>query len=252
MVADAGMLSAANLDALEDAGVRFIVGSRAAKTPYDLAEHMSRYGDYFTEGQVIETTRDMGAGASKRSRRVVYQYRFKRSQHDNKAINAMIDRAEDVASGKRPLRKDRFVRIDGAEKGVDWALVERARSMMGLKGYVTNIDPAVMIWADVVQAYQDLYQVERSFRMTKSDLAARPIFHRVRDSIEAHLSVVFAALAISREAQKRTGLSIKKILTTLRPLRSATITIGRQQLTAPPQIPADAQKVLNDLTQSGH
>jgi transposase len=78
----------------------------------------------------------------------------------------------------------------------------------------------------VVAAYHDLYQVERSFRMTKTDLAARPVFHRLRDSIEAHLTVVFAALAVSREAQARTGLSINKILKLLRPLRTATITLG--------------------------
>ncbi len=47
-------------------------------------------------------------------------------------------------------------------------------------------------------AYHELYQVELSFPMTKSDLAARPIFHRIRDSIEAHLTIVFAALAVSR------------------------------------------------------
>ena len=47
-------------------------------------------------------------------------------------------------------------------------------------------------------AYHDLYQVERSFRMAKSDLADRPIFHRLHDSIEAHLTIVFAALAGSR------------------------------------------------------
>ena len=64
----------------------------------------------------------------------------------------------------------------------------------------------------VVAAYHDLYQVERSFRMAKTDLAARPVFHRLRDSIEAHLTVVFAALAVSREAQTRTGLSINKIV----------------------------------------
>ena len=57
----------------------------------------------------------------------------------------------------------------------------------------------------VVAAYHDLYQVERSFRMTKSDLAARPMFHRLEDSIEAHLTIVFAALAVSREAQARAG-----------------------------------------------
>ena len=183
VVADAGMLSAANLLALEEAGFTFIVGSRAAKAPYDLAGHLHRHGNAFTDGQVIETTRDMGTGTAKRTRRVVYQYRFKRAKHDDRAINAMIARAEDVAAGTRPLKKDRFVKIDGATKGVDWDLVARARSMTGVKGYVTNIDVEAMAGAAVVDAYQDLYQVERSFRMTKSDLAARPVSCRRRHEI---------------------------------------------------------------------
>ena len=109
-----------------------------------------------------------------------------------------------------------------------------------------------MTGEQVIAAYHDLYQVERSFRMTKTDLAARPVFHRLRDSIEAHLTVVFAALAVSRDAQARTGMSINKIVKTLRPLRTATITLGRQQITAEPRIPAEAQTILNDLTQGGH
>jgi hypothetical protein len=78
------------------------------------------------------------------------------------------------------------------------------------------------------------------------------MFHRLRESIEAHLTVVFAALAVSREAQARTGLSIKKILQTLRPLRSATISLRGQQVTAPPQIPDDAQRILDALGAGGH
>jgi hypothetical protein len=93
-------------------------------------------------------------------------------------------------------------------------LVERARSLAGIKGYVTNIDPAVMDGPAVVAAHHDLCQVERSFRMTKSDLAARPVFHRLEDSIQAHLTIVFAALAVSREAQARAGLSINRVLKT--------------------------------------
>ena len=104
----------------------------------------------------------------------------------------------------------------------------------------------------IVAAYHDLYQVDRSFRMAKSDLAARPMFHRIRDSIEAHLTIVFAALAISREAQARTGVSIKKIVQTLRPLRSANISPGRQQITAPPRIPDHARAILDDLAKGGH
>ncbi len=88
--------------------------------------------------------------------------------------------------------------------------------------------------------------------MTKSDLAARPIFHRLRDSIEAHLTIVFTALAVARAAQVRTGLSINKILKTLRPLRTATITVANQQITVPPRIPDTARRIIDQLAESGH
>jgi hypothetical protein len=252
VVADAGMLSAANLLALEESGFRFIVGSRAGKIPYELEAHVERHGNYLADGATIETTRRMGTGKNARDRRVVYHYAFKRAQHDNKAINAMVERAEKVASGERPLKKDRFVTFTDTSTSVNWDLVERARSLAGIKGYVTNIDPAVMEGPAVVAAYHDLYQVERSFRMTKSDLAARPVFHRLEDSIQAHLTIVFAALAVSREAQARAGLSINRILKILRPLRSATVTIGAQQLTAQPRVPAETRTLLSDLGWSGH
>ena len=252
VVADAGMLSAANLLALEDAGFEFIVGSRISKAPYDLAEQFTTRGNNFADGQTLEAVRPMGVGKDKRDRRVVYQWSFKRYQHDNRAINKMVERAEKVADGTRPLKKDRFVKFTDTATVVDWGLVERARYLAGLKGYVTNIPVGTMDGATVVAAYQDLYQVERSCRMAKSDLAARPMFHRVRESIEAHLTIVFAALAVSREAQTRTGLSIKKILQTLRPLRSATIALNGQEVTAPPLVPDDAQRVIDDLAEGGH
>jgi transposase len=248
VVTDAGMLSAANLNAVEDAGFTFVVGSRISKAPYDLAAHFARHGDYFTDGQILESSRVMGTGSSARTRRVVYQYSFKRHKRDDKAINAMIERAEKVAAGTRPLKKDRFVKIDGATRAVDWALVARARRLAGLKGYVTNIDPATMDGSAVIGAYHDLWQVERSFRMAKTDLRARPIFHHQRDSIEAHLTVVFAALAISRHLQDQTGVSIKKLVRTLRPLRSVTVQIGGHQLTAEPTITPEATEILNALS----
>jgi hypothetical protein len=252
VVADAGMLSAANLVALEEAGFAFIVGSKPSSAADDLADHFHRHGNAFTDRQTVEAKRAMGIGTQARERRVVYEYSFKRSQHDNRAINKMIERAEAVAAGTRPLKKDRFVKITDAVKGVDWDLVERARYLAGLKGHLTNIDTDTMDGPHVVAAYHELYQVERSFRMAKSDLAARPMFHRIRDSIEAHLTIVFAALAVSREAQARTGVSIKKIVQALRPLRTATISLGPQQITAPPRIPDHAQAILDDLAEGDH
>ncbi len=247
VVADAGMLSAGNLNALEDAGFCFIVGSRISKAPYDLAEHFDRHGDYFADGQILESARVMGTGKAARSRRVVYQHVFKRAQRDNRAINALIERAEKVAAGTRPIKKDRFVKLDGATKSVNWDLVERARQLAGLKGYVTNIDPKVMGGQAVIAAYHDLWQVEKSFRMAKSDLRARPIFHHQRESIEAHLSIVFAALAISRHLQDLTDVSIKKLVRALRPLQTVTIEIAGHTFTAEPTLTTAASELLSSL-----
>lgn len=83
--------------------------------------------------------------------------------------------------------------------------------------------------------------------MSKSDLRARPIFYRERDSIEAHLTIVFAALAISRELQDRTGPSIKKLIRTLRPLRSVTVEIAGHTLSADPTLTPEAADILNAL-----
>lgn len=59
---------------------------------------------------------------------------------------------------------------------------------------------------EVIASYHDLWRVEQSFRMSKTDLRARPMFVHTRDAIDAHLTVVFTALAVSREVQQRTGL----------------------------------------------
>ena len=72
----------------------------------------------------------------------------------------------------------------------------------------------------MVGAYHRLFEIERSFRMSKHDLAARLIYHHKRASIEAHLTIVFAALAVSRLVEDRTGWSIRKFVQTARRHRS--------------------------------
>jgi Transposase DDE domain len=251
VVADAGMLSAGNLNAIEDAGFSFIVGSRITKAPYDLADHFARHGDYFSDGQILESTRLMGTGKHERARRVVYQWSFARGKRDNKAINAQIARAEKVAAGKAPLARTRFLKVTGATKELDQATIDRARQLAGLKGYVTNLDPAAMDGAAVIAAYHQLWQVEASFRMTKSDLRARPVFHHEREAIQAHLTVVFAALAVSRHLQDHAGVTIKRLVQILRAARSATIEINGQRMTLDPELPAPTRAILDRL-QSGH
>ncbi|MDA8439409.1 MAG: transposase [Propionibacterium sp.] len=247
VVADAGMLSAANLNAIEDAGFSFIVGSRLVKAPYDLAAHFERHGNYFTDGQILESAREMGTGSSARTRRVIYQWKFTQQKRDDRTINLMITKAEKIAAGTTALRKASFLKVTGATKELEQAVVDRARQLAGLKGYVTNLSVEQMTGQAVIDAYHDLWQVERSFRMTKSDLRARPVFHHQREAIEAHLTIVFAALAVARYLRDTTGVTIKKLVQTLRPLRSVVIAIGDQTIPADPTPGPDARTILDQL-----
>jgi hypothetical protein len=134
VAADAGMLSAANPNALEDAGFSFIGGSRISKTAYDLAEHFERHGNHFTDGLTLGSVRTMGTGANARDRRVACQYSCPREKRDNHIPGKKIEGAEKGAAGNRPLKKDRFVTLTGKKPGVGWGLVERARQLLGLEG----------------------------------------------------------------------------------------------------------------------
>jgi len=97
----------------------------------------------------------------------------------------------------------------------------------------------------VLGAYHQLWQIEKSFRMSKTDLRARPIYHHQRDSIEAHLTIVFAALAVTRLVEDRTGWSIKRFVRTVRRYRTVQIRAGQQTLTAEDPLPADLRDALS-------
>ena len=264
VVADAGMLSATNLQALNEAGLRFIVGSRMAKAPLDLAGHFHWHGTAFTDGQIIDTiTTPARTPDPDRLRRraepvwdptehpqawrAVWQFSRKRAVRDRHTLTLQQDRALDIIEGRRTAKKARFVKTSGQHSSLDQPSLDRATALVGLKGYVTNIPATTMSAGEVIGSYHDLWHVEQSFRMSKTDLAARPIFHRTRDAIEAHLTIVFTALAIARDLQDRTGWSIRRIIQTLRPLQHVTISIGDQQLQAEPAIPEATAEMLREL-----
>nr|WP_255574575.1 IS1634 family transposase [Austwickia sp. TVS 96-490-7B] len=265
VVADAGMLSASNLKALDKAGMRFIVGSRQTKAPADLESHFRWHGDAFTDGQVIDTLTPRHANATgendpthksepvwdpqqhPKSWRAVWAYSAKRAARDGRTLTAQENRAKAVVAGEKATRVPRFVKTKAGTAVLDETALTRARRLAGLKGYVTNIPAAVMPASEVLGSYHDLWQVEASFRMSKSDLRARPIFHHKRDAIEAHLTVVMAALAVARHLQAATGLSIKKIVRTLRPLQQITVHIAGHEHTAADPLTPQAQAILDAL-----
>jgi transposase len=129
---------------------------------------------------------------------------------------------------------------------VNWR--QRPRDLAGLKGYITNLascPDGTPVTADfVIGSYHQLWNIEKSFRMSKHDLQARPVYHRKRDSIEAHLTVVFAALAVTRFIETCTGWSIKKFVRTARRYRTIQIRAGQHIITAEDPLPPDLRDAL--------
>lgn len=222
VVADAGMLSEQNLKELEDAGLHFIVGARIPEVPYSVKEWQRQNpGEALPDKHIFTQPLLMGTKADLRRRTVFYQYSHDRGRRTLKGIDTQIAKAEKAVAGQAEVKRNRFIQLTGATKSVNRDLEAKARALAGLKGYVTNIEGATS--AFVLGAYHQLWQVEKSFRMSKSDLRARPIYHHKRESIEAHLTIVFAALALARWLEAVTGWSTKKLVKTLRRYRTIQI-----------------------------
>ena len=152
VVADAGMLSANNLRELDEANLRFIVGSRVSKAPNDLASHFRWHGDAFTDGQVIDTLTPKHAGRRGEndplvkaepawepgehpgSWRAVWAYSAKRAARDARTLTLQENRAKAVVAGEKAARTPRFVKTSNGAVTLDEASLVRARRLEGLEG----------------------------------------------------------------------------------------------------------------------
>jgi len=237
VVADAAMMSTGNLEGLVEAGFNYIVGSRIQKVPYGIAEYQRSQP---LVDQQIFVNRQPG-------RRIIYQYQAKRATLDIKNIERQITKAKRIVSGQSPASRAKFVTIKAKTKRLNQDLITKAYALAGIKGYVTNLNISNQ---RIIDYYHQLFQIEASFRMAKSDLKARPIFHRKRDSIEAHLTIVFAALAVAKNLEIKTKTSIRQFVKIFRPIRSGIVSVNGKKYQADPEISEEAQKLLKKF--SGH
>ena len=249
IVADAGMVSAGNQAAIEAAGLTYILGAKIPNVPYQVDQwRKTHVGQDIPDGHVFTQPWPANAkekAAGQHDRTIFYRYQADRARRTLRGIDEQVGKAEQAVAGKVPVKRNRIVTLSGGDRAVNRDLEAKARALAGIKGYVTNLpDPT----ADtVISAYHQLWQVEKSFRMSKHDLQARPIYHRQRDSIEAHLNIVFAALAVSRWIEHHTGWSIKRFVRTARRYRTIEIQAGEQRITAADPLPTDLHQALTAI-----
>ena len=251
VVADAGMFSAGNKKAIVDAGLHYIIGTKFRELPAPIAQWRQDHpGQDYPHGQIWQSGSHTDRAAPGGTAREVtyYQYSWDRARRTLKGIDEQVAKAEKAVAGKVAIKRNRFVDLKSPNKQVNWALVNKNRALAGIKGYETSrIDLGP---EEVIGAYRQLLKIEKTFRMSKSDLKARPIYHHKRESIDAHLAVVMAAMAVGHLLEQRSGLSLKRLVRTLRKYRTFELQVAGQTVHAASPLPVPVQELI-DRIQSG-
>ena len=133
-------------------------------------------------------------------------------------------------------------------------LVAKTKLLLGVKGYYTNLTEVTN--ETIIDHYHSLWHVEKAFRIAKSDLAMRPIYHFKKQTIEAHILICFMALAVCKYMELQTGKSTKKVIKLLRSITEARIKnlLTNEEIIMRMKIPEEVKKLWKTLlpTQLSH
>ncbi|MBW6509986.1 MAG: IS1634 family transposase [Desulfuromonadales bacterium] len=209
IVADAAMLSKANMQQLEEEGYHYIVGAR-------LANAAARFIDLIHSElpRDDKTLRRFDYDHVVKQADMVCEFSEARYRKDKRELDKQVKRALALLERNEPGRRAKFVK-KSEEKDkpfiFDTELQTKAEKLLGIKGYVTNIPEEELSNAEIVAYYRDLWHVEQAFRISKSDLRARPIYHHTQEAIRAHVLICFMALMMGKYLEIKTGRSLRQI-----------------------------------------
>jgi transposase len=215
VVADAGLLSKDNISKLKKNGYTFIIGARVKNETEAIKNEILEQTVSLNDGTGVKIKKSDGAW-------LIVTYSLKRARKDRynreKGLKKLRRQIQYGKLTKKHINKrgyNKFLIISGRVKIViDEEKIKADERWDGLKGYTTNTELTVK---QVVENYTQLWQVEKAFRISKTDLRVRPIYHRLKHRIEAHICITFTAYAIYKELERllnnhRAGFSAKRAI----------------------------------------
>lgn len=218
VVADAAMLSRSNLAGLASAQYQFILGARIKTESEEMKQRILSQAKGMKQGESFVLKREDGT-------RLVVTYSDKRARKDARMRQKGLNRLEKRMKAGH-LTKDhinnrgynKFLVLEGkVAVRIDQQKVKEDQQWDGLKGYLTNTRLGAK---KIVETYSHLWQIEKAFRISKTDLRIRPIYHYRRRRIEAHLCIAFAAYAVYKELEWQ----LNKKHVDMSPARAAELT----------------------------
>jgi len=198
VVADAGLLSSNNIKDLQENQYQFILGARIKNETNAVKNMIFKTCLKNNEFAVIEKSEGL---------KLIIAYSDKRAKKDEYNRKKGLERLEKkIKTGKLTKSNinnrgyNKYLKMEGEVKvSIDKEKFERDKIWDGLKGYVTNckLKPE-----EIIANYRNLWHIEKAFRMSKTDLRIRPIYHRLRKRIEAHICLSFVAYTIYKELER--------------------------------------------------
>lgn len=216
VVADAAMLSQTNVAELSRRGFSYIVGARTGSlSPAVIENAHKELGQ--KDGNVMRFRTGHGD--------LIVAFSAKRYRKDKTEMEKQIAKSKTLVKKGEPGTRAKFVKRAGGKDVyvLNENLIAKATLLLGLKGYYTNIPEERLSDQEIIARYHDLWHVEQAFRMAKSDIATRPIFHYKEDAVRAHMVICFVALSLGKYLEITTGLSLKRIVDILWSVTDALI-----------------------------
>src|SRR3989339_1260305 len=201
VVADAAMLSQDNLEMLNQQKYPFIVAARIRNETEAVQDDILQRYNGLSNGQSVEIIRQDGY-------RLIVAYSDQRAKKDaHNRQHGLARLRKRLGSGRMTKEHlnnrgyNKFLKLSGKISiEIDQAKVEQAVRWDGLKGYLTNTKLSA---AETIENYGQLWNIEKAFRISKTDLRIRPMYHRRRKRIEAHVLIAFVAYTIYKELERR-------------------------------------------------
>lgn len=234
-VADSGMFNEANLSQLEERDFDYIVGARIKNLPNSLKEKILDSSQYQAINSSIKVAR-----FEHKNRTLIVTYSEKRAKKDRfereKGIAKLKLKVEKHQSPKDYLSNQGYKKFLQLDKQCDAKIIlneekiNEARQWDGLKGLIVSKSCGLSD-EEILTQYNNLWQVEQSFRITKHDLKIRPIYHWKPSRVKAHLAISFAAYMLTRYLEHRVKTQYKKLSPAV--LRSLLLSVQTSVLDHP-------------------
>ena len=212
VIADSGLLSKSNVETLQEQGYEFVLGARIKNEAHKIKKKIL----------ALDLSNGESAVIRKGNLKLIITYSDDRAKKDRynrekglRKLEKQIRRGKLTKSNINNRGYNKFLKLEGEiSVTIDYDKFKQESRWDGLKGYLTN---AKLNKNQIIENYQHLWQIEKAFRVSKTDLKVRPIYHRLQKRIEAHICISFVAYKVYKELErqlklKRTDLSVNKVM----------------------------------------